>query len=56
MPAIDIIIRTYFRDFRWLAVCLRSIADNLHGYRDIVVVMPPSSRDRLPDGRIGSHR
>jgi hypothetical protein len=49
-PAIDILVRTYFRDFRWLVHCLSSIRNNVKGYRNVVVVMPPSSLDRLrPD-------
>jgi hypothetical protein len=46
--AIDILIRTYFRDFRWLSLCLRAISAHVEGHRDIVVVMPPSSLERLP--------
>lgn len=61
MPTIDILIRTYFRDFRWLSLCLRSIAAHVEGYRDVIVVMPPSSLERLAsddipsDPRIGIH-
>jgi hypothetical protein len=47
---IDIVIRTWFRDFRWLALSLRSILRFVDGYRRIVVVMPESSFDRLPKG------
>jgi hypothetical protein len=49
-PAIDIHIRTYFRDLRWLHVSLLSVARFVEGYRRIVVVMPRSSAERLnPD-------
>jgi hypothetical protein len=44
---IDICIRTYFRDLRWLHLSLRSIARFVEGYRRIVVVMPRSSAERL---------
>jgi hypothetical protein len=48
MPnAIDIVIRTYFRDFRWLTLSLLSIAHFVDGYRRIVIVMPESSFERL---------
>jgi hypothetical protein len=45
--AIDILIRTYFRDFRWLALSLLSIAKFVEEYRRIVIVMPSSSLERL---------
>jgi hypothetical protein len=48
MPnAIDILIRTYFRDFRWLTLSLLSVAQFVDGYRRIVIVMPESSFKRL---------
>jgi hypothetical protein len=50
VPLIDIVIRTWFRDFRWLALSLRSILRLVEGYRRIVVVMPGSSLERLPRG------
>lgn len=45
--AIDILIRTYFRDFPWLNLSLRSIVKFVEGYRRVVVVMPGSSIERL---------
>jgi hypothetical protein len=51
-PAIDILVRTYFRDFRWLAHCLHSIENRVEGYRNVVIVMPPSSLDRSRRGDI----
>ena len=45
--AIDILIRTYFRDFRWLDLALRSILKFVEGYRRIIIVMPGSSLQRL---------
>lgn len=46
-PVIDIFIRTYFRDFRWLELSLLSIVKHVEGFRQIIVVMPASSRARL---------
>jgi len=46
-PCVDIFIRSYFRDFRWLTLSLRSIAKFVEGYRQIVIVMPGSSFERL---------
>lgn len=45
---IDIVIRTYFRDFRWLRAALKSVMRFATGHRRIIVVMPRSSLDRLP--------
>lgn len=45
--AIDILIRTYFRDFCWLDLSLRSILKFVEGYRRIIIVMPGSSFERL---------
>jgi hypothetical protein len=44
---IDILIRTYFRDFRWLTLSLLSIVNFVDGFRHIVIVMPHSSLERL---------
>jgi hypothetical protein len=49
---IDIFVRTYFRDFRWLALSLLSIVKFVEGYRRIVIVMPGSSLERLRGGEI----
>jgi hypothetical protein len=43
----DILIRSYQRDFGWLAQCLRSIERFCEGFRDVVVVVPRSSHERL---------
>ncbi|WP_119274029.1 hypothetical protein [Taklimakanibacter deserti] len=51
-PAIDIFVRTYFRDFRWLSLSLLSILKFVEGYRRIVIVMPESSYQRLRGGEI----
>jgi len=45
--AIDILIRTYFRDFCWLTLSLLSTVKFVEGYRRIVIVMPGSSLERL---------
>jgi len=44
---LDILIRTYFRDYRWLELSLLSVVKFVEGYRRIVIVMPESSRERL---------
>jgi hypothetical protein len=46
-PALDIVVRTYFSDLRWLEVSLLSVAKFVEGYRRVVVVMPLSSAERL---------
>ncbi|MGH6838925.1 MAG: hypothetical protein ACREDT_08995 [Methylocella sp.] len=52
VPAIDIFIRTYFRDFRWLELSLLSILKFVKGFRRIIIVMPASSVERLRGGEI----
>jgi len=52
VPAIDIFIRTYFRDFRWLELSLLSIIKFVEGFRRIIIVMPPSSLERLRGSEI----
>jgi hypothetical protein len=47
VPVVDIFIRTYFRDFRWLDLCLLSIMKHVQGFRRIIVAMPASSLERL---------
>jgi hypothetical protein len=49
---IDMLIRSYFRDFRWLTLSLLSIVKFVEGYRRVVVVMPGSSLDRLQGNEI----
>ncbi len=51
-PAIDIFIRTYFRDFRWLELSLLSIVKFVEGFRRIIIVMPASSLERLRGSEI----
>jgi hypothetical protein len=48
-----IVIRSYFRDFRWLRHCLRGICRFAHGFGAVIVIMPQSSLERLPWQTIG---
>jgi hypothetical protein len=43
----DIFIRSYYKDFRWLKYCLRSIDKYCNGFRDLILVVPESSIERL---------
>ena len=40
-------VRSYYRDLRWLELCLRSIATHCRGFRRTILVVPASSRARL---------
>jgi hypothetical protein len=40
----DIVIRSYYRDFRWLRYCLASIERYCAGFRNVVVVIPKASK------------
>jgi hypothetical protein len=44
---VDVFIRSYYKDFRWLSYCLRSIRKYAHGFRKTVLVVPASSAERL---------
>jgi len=46
-PACDLFIRTYWKDIGWLRYCLESIAAYCEGFRDVIVVAPASSRERI---------
>jgi hypothetical protein len=46
-PSIDIVIRSYYRDLRWLALSLRSIDMFASGHRQVVVVVPRASLQRM---------
>ena len=37
---VDIVIRSYYKDFRWLEWCLRSIDRFCQGFRQVVLVVP----------------
>ena len=43
----DIIIRSYYKDFKWLRYCLKSIDKFCRGFRDVIVVVPRSSLQRF---------
>ncbi len=43
----DILIRSYYKDFDWLELCVRAIRKYCSGFRDVVLVVPESSRERL---------
>ena len=43
----DIFIRSYYRDFDWLAYCLASIQKYCSGFRHTVLVVPAKSLPRL---------
>jgi hypothetical protein len=43
----DLFIRSYWKDLGWLRYCLESIAANCNGFRDVIVVAPQSSRERM---------
>ena len=45
--AIDIVVRSYYRDRHWLTLALRSIAMFASGYRQVVVVVPQASVSRM---------
>jgi hypothetical protein len=47
MSSIDVFIRSYYRDFRWLALAIRSMEQFVTGYRQLVVVVPEGSLARL---------
>jgi hypothetical protein len=53
MTSVDIFIRTYYKDLRWLAYCLRSIEKYAHGFRDVILVTPRSSAARLTWSGLG---
>jgi len=43
----DIMVRSYYKDFDWLAYCLASIAKYCVGFRNVILIVPESSRSRL---------
>jgi hypothetical protein len=45
--SIDVLIRSYYRDFRWLRLALRSLEQFVSGYRRAIVVVPQASLARL---------
>ncbi|MFG2910271.1 hypothetical protein ACGF13_35135 [Kitasatospora sp. NPDC048286] len=53
-PVIDVFIRSYHRDRQWLDLALRSIALFASGHRQVVVVVPRSSLERMEPSAIES--
>ncbi len=51
-PCIDVVIRSYFRDFPWLQLALASIHAFLRGYRQVLLILPESSTDRWKESLI----
>lgn len=51
-PCIDVVIRSYFRDFHWLQLALASIHAFLRGYRQVLLILPKSSADRWKESLI----
>lgn len=54
-PPIDVVIRSYFRDFRWLRLAFASLYAFAREYRQVVLILPESSLDRwaasmVPEG------
>lgn len=46
-PIVDILIRTYSGDIKWLAHSLRSIHKFCKGFRDIIIVIPEGQKNLL---------
>ena len=43
----DILLRSYYKDFRWLAFCLQSIERYCREFRRVILVVPEDSRKRI---------
>jgi hypothetical protein len=41
---IDIFIKSYKEDFKWLKYCLQSITKNVTGYNEIIIIIPEGER------------
>lgn len=51
----DLLIRSYWRDFPWLDLCVQAIEAHCVGFRDLIVVIPEKSVPWLRSyGHIGS--
>ena len=44
---VDIVVRSYYRDIQWLRYCLRSIDRFCNAFRQTLVVVPESCRERI---------
>jgi hypothetical protein len=53
MTSVDIFIRSYYKDLRWLGWCLKSIEKYAHGFRRTILVVPSSSEPRLSWSGLG---
>ena len=53
MTSVDIFIRSYYKDLRWLGWCLKSIEKYAHGFRRTILVVPSSSEQRLSWSGLG---
>lgn len=51
----DIFVRSYWKDLPWLGYCLRSIRRYASGFRDVVVVLPRSTRPWLRRNPVVPH-
>src|SRR5712691_3849026 len=47
MVSVDLFIRSYYKDLRWLSHCLRSVEKYTQGFRKTILVVPGSSAERL---------
>jgi hypothetical protein len=56
LGAVDILIRTYYKDLDWLELCLKSIRRFARGFREIVVVVPHASEGALKRRRLTPDR
>lgn len=46
-PTVDIVIRSYYRDLSWARYCLASIERYCRGFRDVVLIVPRGSFEKL---------
>lgn len=42
-PVVEIVIKSYPKDYEWLSYCLRSIQKFCHGFNGVVVLLPKSA-------------
>jgi hypothetical protein len=53
MTSVDLFIRSYYKDLGWLVYCLKSIEKYAQGFRDVILVVPASSAQRLSWSGLG---
>lgn len=51
----DLFIRSYYKDFKWLRYCLRSIERYCQGFGRVILVVPSSSAERLEWAGLRTH-